>query len=63
MNHDQPTILAAYDETVRKLYFALFDQYTQAAGDPGQEQQAEQHFTLGLTLARRARDRAVNLVD
>jgi len=62
MNHDQQTILAAYDEAVRKLYATLFEKYVEVGGDATGEQQAEQQFTTGFGLARRARDRALALV-
>jgi len=61
MNHDQQTLLSAYDETIKHLYSTLFDQYAQAAGDERQEEEAEQRFTIGIVLARRARDRAITL--
>lgn len=60
---DKTTIQTAYADALGKLYAALFDQLVQAAGDTAQEQQAEQHFTTGLRLARRSRDRALALVD
>jgi len=62
MNHDQQNVLAAYDDAIQKLYATLFDQYAQAAGDPAQEQQADQNFKKGVVLAQRSRDRAVALV-
>lgn len=61
MDSDKQTISAAYDDMIKKLYWALFDQYAEAAGDATQEQQAEQHFAVGIALARRARDRAFTL--
>jgi hypothetical protein len=61
MSHDQQTVLAAYDDAVRKLYATFFDQFTSAGGNAAQEQQAEQHFTTGLGIARRVRDRALTL--
>ncbi len=48
MSHDQQTVLAAYDDAVKKLYATFFDQITSAGGNAAQEQQAEQHFTTGL---------------
>jgi hypothetical protein len=62
MNHDQENILAAYDDAIKKLYVTLFDRYVEASGDAAQEQQAEQHFTTGVELARRARERALTLI-
>jgi hypothetical protein len=59
---DQKTIQTAYADALGKLYAALFDQYVQAGGDTAEEQQADQHFTTGLALARRSRDRALALV-
>jgi hypothetical protein len=59
---DQKTIQTAYADALRKLYTELVDQYVQAGGDTAEEQQAEQHFTTGLGLARRSRDRALALV-
>jgi hypothetical protein len=61
MTDDQQTVRAAYDETVKKLFFSLFDAYAQAGGDAGQEQEADQHFVTGIGSARRARDRALSL--
>jgi hypothetical protein len=62
MTDDKTTIQTAYADALGKLYAELFDQFVQAAGDIAQEQQAEQHFTMGLSLARRSRDRALALV-
>jgi hypothetical protein len=62
MNHDQQTVVAAYDDAIKKLYATLFEKYIEASGDPAQEHQAEQHFTTGVGLAQRARDRAVTLL-
>jgi hypothetical protein len=62
MNDDQKDVLAAYSDAMKKLYATLVDQYLEASGDPAQEQQAEKHFTIGLGVARRARDRALTLV-
>jgi hypothetical protein len=62
MTDDQKTIQSAYVDALGKLYNALFDKYVVAGGDTAQEQQADQYFTTGLGLARRARDRALALV-
>jgi hypothetical protein len=62
MNHDQQSVLAAYDDAIKKLYATLFDAYAQAAGDPAQEQQADQNFKQGVGFAQRSRDRAVALL-
>jgi hypothetical protein len=62
MTDDQKTIQSAYANVLEKLYAALFDQYLEAGGDTAQEQHADEHFTTGLGLARRSRDRALALV-
>jgi hypothetical protein len=62
MTDDQNTIQTAYADALGRLYAALFDQYVQAGGDTTEEQQADQHFTTGLVLARRSRDHALALV-
>jgi hypothetical protein len=61
MSHDQQTVLSAYDDVVKKLYATLFDSYVTAGGDANEQQQAEQRFSNGLTLARQSRDKAVAL--
>jgi hypothetical protein len=63
MDHDQQSILAAYDDEIKKLYATLADGYAAASGDLAQEQEAEQNFKRGVGIARRARDRAVTLVS
>jgi|HubBroStandDraft_6_1064221.scaffolds.fasta_scaffold1421791_2 hypothetical protein len=63
MNHDQQSILAAYDDAIKKLYATLADGYAAAAGDLTQEQAAEQNFKRGVGIAQRARDRALTLVS
>jgi hypothetical protein len=62
MNPDQLLIQSAYEDAIRKLYAALFDAYAAAGGDQSQEQQADQNFSTGVTLARRSRDRAISLL-
>jgi hypothetical protein len=62
MTDDQQTIQTAYAEALGELYATLFDQYVQAGGNTAQEHEADQHFTTGLGLARRSRDRALALV-
>jgi hypothetical protein len=62
MTDDQKTIQTAYANALGKLYAELFDEYTQAGGDTAEEQQADQRFTTGLSLARKSRDRALALV-
>jgi hypothetical protein len=62
MTDDQKTIQTAYANALGKLYAEFFDEYTQAGGDTTQEQQADQRFTTGLSLARKSRDRALALV-
>jgi len=63
MNRDQQSLLAAYDDQIKKLYAMLADGYTVAGGDLTQEQAAEQNFKRGVGIAQRARDRAVTLVS
>ncbi len=62
MNPDQVLIQSAYEDTIKKLYAALFDGYAQCEGDAGQRQQAEQRFTTGVGLARESRHRAIALL-
>ncbi len=62
MNSDQQVIQSAYEEVVTELYANLFKGFAEAGGDAGQMQQAELHFSAGLGLARRTRDRALALL-
>ena len=62
MNPDQQLIQSAYEDAIRKLYATLFDGYAAAGGDHAQEQQADQNFSTGVTVARRSRDRAISLL-
>ena len=62
MNPDQTSIQSAYEDALGKLYAVLFDAYVAAGGDSTQEQQADAHFTVGLTFAKKSRDRALALV-
>jgi hypothetical protein len=62
MNSDQTIIQSAYEDAIKKVYAVLVDGYAQASGDPSKEQQADQRFTKGVTLARTARDRAISLL-
>lgn len=62
MNPDQQLIQSAYEDAVKRLYAALFDGYAAAGGVAAQEQQANQNFTTGVSLARRSRDRAITLL-
>jgi hypothetical protein len=61
MTDDQKTIQTAYADALGRLYAVLFDHYVEAGGDTAREQEADQHFTKGLGLARRSRDRALAL--
>ncbi len=63
MNPDQSLIQSAYEDAIRKLYAALFDNYAQSGGDPMQQQQADQNFTTGVGFARKSRDRALALLS
>jgi hypothetical protein len=63
MNADQKLILSAYDDAIKRIYAALVDQYIQAGGVAAQEQEAVQHFTTGVAIARTTRDRAVALLE
>jgi hypothetical protein len=62
VNPDQKLMPPAYEDAIKLLYAKLFEGYEEAAGDPAQEQQADQRFTTGVELARRARDRAIALL-
>jgi hypothetical protein len=62
MNPDQPFIQSAYEDTVKKLYIILLDSYVTAGGDDAMIQEADRHFTTGLSLARKSRDRAIVLL-
>jgi hypothetical protein len=62
MTDDQKAIQSAYADALGRLYAAHFEQYVEAGGDTAQEQLADQHFTMGVGLARRSRDRALALV-
>lgn len=62
MNTDQKLILDAYSDAIKKLYGALFDNYAQAGGDAAQQQEADHNFTAGLAVARKSRDRAIDLL-
>ena len=62
MNPDQALINAAYQEAIKSLYTTLYTSYAEAGGVAAQEQQAEQNFMAGITLARRSRDRAIALL-
>jgi hypothetical protein len=62
MNPDQKLIPPAYEDAIKGLYAKLFEGYAEASGDPAKEQQADQHFTTGVGLARKARDRAIALL-
>lgn len=62
MNPDQKLIQSAYEDAIKGLYSKLFDGYAAAGGDVAQEQQADQNFSKGVELARKARDRAIALL-
>ena len=62
MNPDQKLMQPAYEEAIKRLYDKLVQQITEAGGDTAQIDEAEQHFTNGVALARRARDRALALL-
>jgi len=62
MNPDQKLIQSVYEDTIKRIYEKLFEGYTEAAGVPAQETQAEQNFTKGVALARKSRDRAIALL-
>jgi hypothetical protein len=62
MNPDQKLIEPAYEDAIKGLYKKLFEGYVEAGGVAAQEQQADQNFTTGVTLARRSRDRAIALL-
>ncbi len=62
MDSDQQLIQSAYQDAVKKLYAALFDNYVTAGSDVAMIQEADRHFSVGLALARVSRDRAIILV-
>jgi len=62
MNPDQNLIQSAYEDAIKELYALLFQGYAAAGGDHEQQKEADQHFTVGVGLARNARDRAVALL-
>jgi hypothetical protein len=62
MNPDQKLIQAAYEDAIKGLYVRLFDGFVQAASESEPGRQAEQNFTAGVALARKARDRAIALL-
>ena len=62
MNSDPEIIQSAYQDALKRLYATLVLQYTDAGNDAPKQQEAGQHFTTGLAIARAARDRAIALV-
>jgi hypothetical protein len=62
MNPDQQLIQSAYEDAIKRLYVILFDGYAAAGGVQTQEQQADQNFATGVTVARRSRVRAIALL-
>jgi hypothetical protein len=62
MDPDQELIQSAYQDAIKRLYATLFDGYAAAGGVQAQEQQSDQNFAAGVTLARRSRDRAIALL-
>ena len=62
MNPDQKVIQSAYEDSIKRLYATLFDNYVQSGGDQAQQQRADQAFTRDVGLARKSRDRAVVLL-
>lgn len=63
MNEEQKTIEDAYQSAVGRLYETLIQQLTDAAESIDLQNEAETHFTAGLQIARRARDRALVLIQ
>jgi Na+-transporting NADH:ubiquinone oxidoreductase subunit NqrA len=61
-NNDITTIIAAYQDTLKKLFTNLVDGIGLAAGDQAKITVAEQKFTAGLTVVRFTRDKAINLI-
>ncbi len=62
MNPDQTLIQSAYEDVIKELYAKLFQGYADAGSDAARKQQADQHFTAGVGLARSSRDRALALL-
>ena len=59
---DAKTIQEAYNESVAGLFSFLVESLRRADNDAAAEAKAEKAFKGGLALARRARDRAIELV-
>jgi hypothetical protein len=61
-NSEADLIEAAYEDQVKFLYLTLFRGLEDGGSDPTPdvEQQCVQRFTLGLRLARRARELALS---
>lgn len=59
---DEEVIQDAYAEAVALLYNVLRVSYTDAGGDANREKKADEAFVAGLKLARKARDRALQLI-
>ena len=62
MNPDAEIIQSAYQDALKRLYSTLVNQYTEAAGAEQAQNQADRHFSTGVAIARKTRDRAVVLL-
>ncbi len=60
--NDGNIIQAAYEDTVRRAYHSFFEAYTNARGNKGEEQIAEEHFQRAISHARHIRSVALSLV-
>ncbi|HEX7324014.1 MAG TPA: hypothetical protein VF292_01495 [Rhodanobacteraceae bacterium] len=60
---DTDTIQTAYADTLIQLFSVYFDSLSSADGDAATEATALAAFRQGVTLARRARDKAVVVVQ
>jgi len=52
----------AYGETLKALFEKFYETYVVAASDDSGKQEAEQHFSAGVSLAASVRDRALALL-
>ena len=60
--NDEETIVTAYAAAVSNLYKVMLTSYATAAGNQQVERRADEAFQAGLELARKVRDRALELV-
>jgi hypothetical protein len=58
---DQQIITQAYEEKVQILFSTFSDAWS-LAKDADDKTKSEQHFQIGIQLARQARDRAIAIL-